>query len=173
MSKHHDKPGGRAARILQEARNGAATFMSSFIGDAHEATWEPAVHGALHGDPWPAFEKLLNGEVPPPQTRIWLMKAIARSKQRCKRRAPMYWGPLAKRELRRTPRLRAIREYEQLIAQGLDSEEALTRAVERVNANPLHRPITLLDGRLRRKVRVSELRNEIRSGNIRRKLSPQ
>jgi hypothetical protein len=150
---------GARARIVEYART------------VQEATWELAVHAAMRGDLAPAMKKLLEGKVPPSRTRAALAKALARAKEGRKGQPPIYRGPLYRRELARTPLLRARQIYQELREQRINnSEEALELAVRWVNENPLQHPPKLVQERCRGKVTVSQLRNEIRGCKARRKM---
>ena len=85
------------------------------------------MHAALRGDAWPALEKLLEGNVPPPRILAALQKALARAKKPGKDRGRprRYRGLLS----RASPLMRARRRYDRLKAQGYDTEEALKLAV--------------------------------------------
>ena len=164
----------KAARIIRvDTLDGIAVYAHT----VQESTWEMAVHAAMRGDLVPAMEKLLEGKVPPPKTRAALEQALARLKRGRKGRPPKgqpprYLGPLAKRERGRTPLLRAVRKYKELRALGLGKGEAEKLAVEWANTPLQNPPNKLIDARMRSKVTVNQLRVEIRSGNVRRKLMP-
>jgi uncharacterized protein YoaH (UPF0181 family) len=140
-----------------------------------ETVWEPAVRAALHGDFGPAREKWRKGDKPPSQARAMLEEAWVRLQTGCggrlpKGKPPVYRGPLWRLDLTHTDRLRAVRKYEELMAEGRGKEEALQRAVEWVNKNPRQNPARLVERRIRGKVTVDQLRYEIEKRKTRQKL---
>ena len=131
------------------------------IEAAHEITWELAVHAALRGDAWPALEKLLEGNVPPPRILAALQKALARAKKPGKDRGRprRYRGLLSERA---SPLMRARRRYDRLKAQGYDTEEALKLAVREGVRGRSALAVSL--GGPSARVTVSQLREAIRKG---------